>query len=488
MENTYNSVIYFFDRNKYIILAAFAVGIFSHSLSIFTFKFGIDAEGYALAGSADTYLMQQRWGTYVLQLLFPFLKYHIVSQIFGIAMLTLSAVLTVSRHNISNIAKIIFCISAVSYPAPAFLEFFYFQSGYNFTAVFLSVIAYKMIETDSKFTFIPAILILAVSIASYQSVIAVFLTVLMINMLLDYINGKSFSYIFKFIVKSTILLIISVIVYYIIVKLLPYKISGYLTGFYKYGSDDITEVFKKLLKDLAYIMASRYNYTGTANIVSLIAICAMWIIAALKWKNIKKTSLFMILTFGLLLAVFSVNIMLGSYLPIRSMISLAFFFGTPYILILAITENKILKWTVTLIGIYCALIHINFINKQYTAHLLQYETDRVISQRILDGIYNTAPEIYDGKHKIAFIGKIENPARHNMQQGYETFGRSFYEWDNGNPNRMIRTLYLFGLPMNVKLANGEEMNRAKEIAENMPQYPDKDCIILDNNIVIVNLR
>lgn len=499
----------FFIKNKYIILAAFAAGIYAHSLAIWTFKFGIDSAAAALDVNGVRYLNEQRWGAYILHLAFPFLQYHIVSNIFGIAALTLSAVLILSGHNIPSVAKLIFCISVVSYPAPAHLEYFYYQFGYNSLAVLFAVLAYKITETVSKPALIPAVALLSIGIGTYQSVMAVFLSAMMINAILDHIDGKPLSIILKHIVKSTVILIIAVAVYFIIVKLLPYQISRYHLSFLQYKSGNIPKKIMKMLQTVQYMAIGGDKYKFALHRASFIAICAAVIIAAFKWKNLKKIAVFIFLIIGLYLAVFSVNIALGhGAIRARSMVSLAFFFGTPFMLILMIAENKILKAAAITAGIYCAMTHTDFISKLYTSHILQYEQDKIISARILDGIYDIAPEIYDGKYKIAIIGnRIKNPADHNLRYKYETAGQSFYYWGNGDPDRIIRFLYLLGLPLNVKLAGGdtlhnpwglnpnvtvsigdEKMNKVKEIADSMPKWPDKNSIQVYEDIVIIHLR
>ena len=185
-ENIYEFIL----KYKYIVLISFFTGIAVNAVDIFTIKFGIDSEAYTIAAGPQLYYDTQRNGSWILYYILPFARYHIVSQIIGIFALTLAGLLTVSRHNLSNSAKLLFVLLFVTYPNFAFLQYFYFQSAYNFIGLLLVVIAYRLIEKNNILLYFAAVVLLFIGISSYQANIAVFLSVMMINVILDYINDK----------------------------------------------------------------------------------------------------------------------------------------------------------------------------------------------------------------------------------------------------------------------------------------------------------
>ena len=144
-------------ENKNIILISFFAALFINAVDVFTIKFGIDSEIYTITDSPQIYYDQQRYGSWILYYILPFARYHIVSQIIGIFALTLAALLTISRHNLPNGAKLLFVLLFVTYPNFAFLQYFYFQSAYNFTGLLLVVIAYRLIEKNNILLYIPAV-------------------------------------------------------------------------------------------------------------------------------------------------------------------------------------------------------------------------------------------------------------------------------------------------------------------------------------------
>ena len=191
----------FIIKYKTIILITFFIGVAVNAVDVFTIKFGIDSEIYAILNSPKIYFDTQRYGSWLLYYLLPFARYHIISQLIGIFVLTMAALLTISRHNISNNAKLLFMLLFVTYPNFAFLQYFYFQSAYNFIGLLFTVIAYRLIEKNNIIAYIFAVILLLIGISSYQANAAVYLSVMMINITLDYINSKNILNSIKLIIK-----------------------------------------------------------------------------------------------------------------------------------------------------------------------------------------------------------------------------------------------------------------------------------------------
>ena len=64
-----------------ILLIGIFTGIFVNAIDIFTIKFGIDAEVYALYNNPLEYFNTQRYGSYILYYILPFARFHIISQL-----------------------------------------------------------------------------------------------------------------------------------------------------------------------------------------------------------------------------------------------------------------------------------------------------------------------------------------------------------------------------------------------------------------------
>ena len=481
----------FFSQYKYILVVSMIIGIYANSVDIFTFKFGIDSVRFGMDLNGKTYYDQQRYGSYILNNIFPFFRYHIISQITGLLMICLSALLVISRHNIPYHAKAIFVITIVTFPNFSFLQYFYFQSVYNFIALLMTVISYKLIEmnTTKPYNYILSILLLAFAISSYHALFAVFLTVLMINVLLDFMQGRSFTDIIKFSIIAVLVLIAACCTYYVSILILH---DGVLYHYSKYDDSYGTLPIYQITKNICYYiintLISKGHYGEHLFLFPAVILYSIFIIIFIvKNKNLLKTIQLIVLNILLILAVFSITIVLGKHVPSRGSLAVGFLFSIYITIIMIYIKHKYLKYLMYIFITYAVLFHTGYISKYYTATMLQYEEDRDIANHITNMIYKVAPDISSGKYKLAFYGKLHTPQhkRYPLKKGKDVFGASKFMWDNGNPLRMIWMLYLTGLPTNVKLANAQEM---KEQIDSMPSYPSDKCVKVYNDTIIVKLQ
>ncbi len=479
----------FLIKYKYVLIFSIILGILINAIDIFTFKFGIDAEEYAIQNSPETYFNQQRYGSYLLYYLFPFLRYHIVSQILGIIALVFAVLLSIIKLNISNLNRFLFVILTITYSSLCFLQYFYFQSAYNFISMLLVVIVFIAAHKKSILAYIISIILLVIGISSYQSNMAVFLTILMINVILQYLSDKDYKYAVKYILKFTVILLISIILYYILILILSSSINSYHASFISYKAENIFNTLKHITFELVRTMLSindfsnhTANFTGT--FIFIIILLVYWFN-----KNLKTADklFFTALIALLVMSIFSINILLGSMISIRANIPHAFYISSSILIFSVLINNKISKYISIIVSIFVIIFHFNYIVKYNTTSILNYEDDKIFSSILLNNIYTKYPEIYESKYSLTFTGQMHNMNRHPLIISKEVIGESPYTWDYGRPYRMISFLKLMGLPSNINL--GSTSNDMKPFIENMPMWPDENCIQLyDNKTIIVKLR
>ena len=483
-----NTVYDFFKNYRFILLISVIIGILVNAVDIFTVKFGMDSEIYA--SNSAIYYTQQRYGSDLLYYLFPFARYHIVSQLTGMICIALSAMLTISRHNISNFAKGIFVVLVTASPYFSLLQYFYFQSAYNFIYLLITVIVFRILENNKNiFIYIIGILLLALSLSSYQSLFAVYLSVMMINVILDFINNKKIKAALITILKNSLVLIAAVIIYFIVIKIVSTNINSYHAGFIQYLTKDFLDVIKFVIKYIIQVMFGRnFNSFFTANVLVTILLLIMMIYLPVKIFKERNERIFIVVLFiFFILSVFSMNILFGSELPPRTNLSYAFYSAFPVMLFFMYCKRNSLKLLTYLIVFSIIVFQAGNVAKFQTAQLITYNKDKMTAEDLLNRIYKAYPEIYDAKYKIAFTGKIDNPNRHRLAMGYDIYNCSFFNCDNGNPDRYMKILQLLGMPTNVQRENVNDS--MKPFIDKMPMWPDEKCIQLyDNNTVIVKLR
>ena len=489
-EHIYDILSQFFQRNKYILLITILVGLYINAIDIFNFKINIDAERFMVVPDGNIYKdLHQRYGTYLLLHLFPFLQYHTISQITGIILLSLAAIISIDRHNIPHFTKTLYCILLVSFPNFSFLEYFYYQSTYNFIGIFLAVISYKLLE-HSKYIyhyFVPIIL-LTLALSSYPACFAVFLTVMVINIILDYKNNYNYKLAIKHIIIGFIIAIISYILYYASINILTTSTLHFQNRYENIKTNiDIFTRIKQTLITIKDILLSRgffgsHLFTLPATLLYIISTILLY-----KKMDIKKYIFYILLICLLFLSVFSIHIMVYYNIPSRGTLALGFLYAFAIVLFLDIKDIKLHRLIAILFVFISIIYHANYLTQYNTATILQYEDDKRIAYDLINRINKAAPEIYNKQYYITFVGKLglTQQQRPFSKKVKDVYGATIFAWDRGNPYRQIYLLYLMGLPTNVKLDNSQD---SINIANKIPMYPDKDSIIVKENHIYVRLR
>lgn len=482
-------LIEFFTKYKNILLIGIFTGIFVNAIDIFTIKFGVDAEVYALYNNPLEYFNTQRYGSYILYYLLPFARFHIISQLTGIIALTFAALLTVSRHKISNTAKLLFVLLFVTYPNFTFLQYFYFQSAYNFIGLLFVVIGYKLIETNKNiFVYILVLFLLFMGISSYQANFAVYLSVMMINIILDYIEDKDYKKAVKAVLKGSIVLTIVCIIYYIVILVFSSQINSYHSSFITTNFHDFAAHINSVFIFIEQVLLSRGMYgTHTANnTFTYLFIITIIIYASVKCKNKQERFFFLLFIMLFLVGMFSLNIILGTNIPLRASVYIAFYGSFIVMLFYLLSKKNIIKVLSIIITISAVMYHCYYQAQYQTAYILRYEQDKIIAADLISKITEKYPDIYDKEYKIAFTGKIFNQQKHPLVLTKEALGGSLFYWDNGNPVRIYAFLKLHGFPYQVKLSNiTDDM---WQTIKQLPSYPDKNCIGVYKDTIIVKLR
>lgn len=475
------SVQNFFIKYMHVLIISFIAGILINSIDIFTFKFGIDSE---IVPYSNQFLMQ-RYGSLILHNLFPFISYNIISQLTGIISLIFAALLMVSRHNISNTAKTLFIIFFISSSYFTYLQYFFFQSAYNFIGLLFVVAAFRLIENNKNiFTHLLAVFLLFIGISSYQSNLSVFLSVMTFNVMLNFINDKDIKKAVKLIIKGSVILLISLIIYYISVKIMSSGMTEYhlqMILWTKYNTSSI----------LLYIL--KFIFTHDKSLYLYFVTIILYII--FNFNNIKERLLFILLAFLFILSAYSLIIAMGNPMTSRTMTPIAILPAFTFLLIYIFKDNNILKSIAAIFALIIILLNTSTNIKLQNTVKLTYEQDKITASKILDIIYAKYPEIYTGKYKIAFYGRIY-PNKHYLKQSTDVFSNgSFFNWNGGNPGRIYAFLRLMGLPEIIQVNNILQYNRnlsyapdnLKELIKSMPSYPSSNCAELYNDTVVVKL-
>lgn len=472
----------FIIKYKTIILITFFIGVVVNAVDVFTIKFGVDSELYTLENSPQIYFDTQRYGSWLLYYLLPFARYHIISQLTGLFVLTIASLLTISRHNISNNAKLLFMVLFITYPNFAFLQYFYFQSAYNFMGLLFTVIAYRLIEKNNIIAYIIAVVLLFIGISSYQANAAVFLSVMMINVILEYINEKNIKQAIICIFKAVLFLVLSLVIYYILIKIFAGNFNSFHSSSIRYQSNIIDNIGSLITYLYRILISYADNSKHTANIVVSIILIISFIYILIKHYKEKYYLFLILLVIGFIFAFLSLNIFLGGFITVRAEIANGFY--PAFILMLVYVYSSKLKLLIYVIAVCIVFYHACYIAQCQISYYMTYKQDETTAKDIISKIYNKYPEILEKNYKINIIGIMKKNTPHPLLKSSGIFEVSFFKWVE-DQRRMVAFMKLHGLPMDVKL--GKITDNMKKEIKTMPSYPSNDCVKLIGDTVVVKL-
>lgn len=466
----------FFMKNIYIVIISIFVGILINIVDIFTFKFGLDSTIMPYS----VHFKLQRYGSLLLYDIFPFLTNNFISQIIGIISLVFASLLMISRYNISNAAKTIFIILFISSIYLSRLQYFFFQSSYNFIGLFLVVAAFRLIENNKNiFIYIISIFFIFIGISSYQSNFAIYLSVMMLNVVLSFINNKNIKASIILIIKSIIILLLSLLVYYLSIKIISTNISSHFTNMITWTRNNA---------DYINILSNLFNFIIYKNIWFYLYFFVVLLFIIFNFDNLKQRVFFSLLSILLFLAIYSLNILIGNIMPERARTPMALLPAFTFILYFIYKNNNIFKTIVISLSFIPIIINTNNIIKYHVSNVIMYEQDKITTSKVIDIIYTKYPEIFKSKYKIAFYGKVK-PNKHLLKT---PIPYSF--WNDRNPSKMYAFLQLFGFPDTIEfnfIGRYGELNKLPEdiqtIIKKMPSYPSPDCAKLYKDTIYVKL-
>lgn len=489
------AVTLFFKNNYLVILAGFLAGIYVNGFDITNTILSIDKEFFWQFNSTGSlWLEQGRWGMFLLNKIIPTTSYQFISQITGILFLSLSGALIVSKYkNISTGAKTIFCVLFTTAPVFVSMEVFSYQIAYYHIGIFLAVVSYKIFEESllsRKYSFLfPSLAFLIISTGCYQSLVAFFPSVFAVSAFMSYINGdRNIKTIFKLAILVILFMALALLGNSLVLHILGTASNEYNNVFFHWNKLSIYSNVTGILMNINRVLFGSVQYYKLNIVACLMLLVA--IIHIINNKNQKwyKTLLGILCLIALLIgSTQAMRLALGGgFLVVRILAAISIFFAGA-VLIYYVVGSKIEKLFVTVFVIFSVFYHGSVATRQFMAGYYTLESDKTVANLILSRVYDIAPGFYTGRISIAFIGNLDYGKRSPLRiQNEETLGGSFWQWDNGNPNRMLNFMRIMnGLPMRARLAEGDDYQKAKDYSNSMPTWPNKESVKLHKGVVIV---
>jgi len=474
----------FMAANSGVLAVTIGAGIFAYGYQLTQFSFSIDEEVMWQQPYTDAWLEQRRWGMHLFQKLAPEAIYPFTTAAVAIVLLSLSAVLLVARHPVRFSAKLVFCTLFVSFPTFAHIQMFDYMGAYVSVALLMVVAAERLVESAaerSKWLLIPAACLLAVAVASYQSLLFVFVTALLFSLTTEAFGSRlSLERAGKWIAFGGITGVAALVLYYGLDLVLSPRSTGYVESYFRWGTTGTLEVLSALYQSaLPYLRGTPLTHptipTALFPIVVLVVLAARTERPALAYAS----------TFLLVVSPLFVHLAFGTWMASRSMLALPFAFAGLWYLAFAVSP-PILRAGIAGFTCYAIVLHSSVISRASLAQEVTYRADVIVAERVLALIQDVRPRIAEDQTPLAFVGMLD-PKRSMLFARDDVFGGSFWQWDAGNPYRMRLFLLTLGMPATVQVAPASEWPRVRSLSRDMPAWPDRGCVQFREGVVVVKL-
>lgn len=492
--------------NKLFILILFSCGFWIVSLT--SYSISIDDEFSAFRQDQSVWISQGRWTIYLInrfimsQPVIPFLPHLILC-----LSIVISYFLILRAHRLKLEWKSIYIFPVfMAFPTWYFIAEFYANLlAVSFGLILCSIsllifsrlISRRWQSLDKKtffmFFYIQAVL-LSISIGAYQSYLLAYISMGLGILVLKLKQEPRISLIiiYNHLFHLFFVTFSSFILYQVISLLFQAGLKIETTYIDSFFNPQIIvnqpwEVIGSTFMEAIHI------YAGSSDIYG-VSICASGILLLLglvslnytlhDWKQ-KVIAFVMIL--GCISTPFLLNLLAGGAMriPYRS------FIGIPYIIwffAMLVTFSDIAKINKIALMIISVLIFqlANAHSTYNAATQLSLEHDKVLAAKIY---YRLVESLPDDKllsdYKIDFYGA--KPFKSIFPYvPTSTIGHSFFDWDGGNPLRIVSFMQLIGY-YDVSVINCDERNALIKYYKEMPTWPSKGAVRLVGNVFLVKM-
>lgn len=335
-------------------------------------------------------------------------------------------------------------------------------------------------ENSRKIHFIYSVLFFSISISCYQA----YLFYVTVGILSLYVVGSKqykLSFIY-FIFYSILTLILSVSLYFLSLKicLKLYKVDmRYIQQFYdiRLLIDNFYNQIKIVYDDAYYLYVRNKNYF-IAYVPGVTITILLYFLLLFKQKKILSVLMSAIMLF----VPFAMHLT-ADYWPLRAQLAASFVI---WFFAFYVYYNSNNLWKKINVVIVCfTLLQFMYSISYYTSNQkLVYQYDVALASRLYDRIVeaSTDPE---NNIVVDFYGNI--PFKTNLRKiPSGTSGSSFFEWDNGNIERMFDFMRLIGYRNLQRVTDGDVKGRVFEYLK-MPNWPAKGSVKQFGNVVLVKL-
>lgn len=500
-----------FLRSKFYWISVSLISLLSYGFTLTNYSIGVDDEAFDLYFNQGALLSQGRWGAQLTKILFdsytflPFWRDFIaVLLIVSGVTLWVALIKKASNNYFNELSLTIFACVAIS--CPLIVENFIFmmttiEMGLVLCMTGLSLnLFFDYINGENKFrNAMFAVLLLTYGLAFSELAVVYFLLGSLIvcfiyTSLSEYKENYTFKQLFLILIKTIILIMITLILNSLIKnflqKLLSIQDSGYVGNLIAYDFSSLSGFFHSFFNFISLLIQTLPHDNQLGMTIALISSALLFIYAVFLCVSLKKMHC-LIFAVGIILTVFSLyfltgNVHLTKRIFITNSVFVGFVMATIYMALQNVKIWKInLRVIVTIAIVLLLFYQTKYMNQVFFVDHLRYQADSFKARVIADDIN----EMSNKQKGVIFIGQ---PTNYNLPLG-DTVGYSIFQWDRftgiqsqlQNDHRIFNFLKMHGYDF--AKAGGYNENKVVSQADNMPVYPKQGYVKEFNDYIIVKL-
>ncbi len=481
-------------ENVYILLALTGIALSAYGFALFNFNLSIDDEIHAAYnGPVLQWIAEGRWGMYILDVvLLPYTIIPFVPLFLALSFHITAILLMLESWEVkTRLERIIIGAVCIAYPGMAFIYTFYtinFGVGFGLFCVALSLFIYSKSTGRVKWL---AVIPAAFAISIYQGFIPALISGFVISLICDILRSR--QHITKELITISVINLLAFSIYFLIDQLFVLfgrtSTTGYVASYFRIGS---------LQSQFGYVVGRTWSYlvdvySGGKAIYGVqirgfgpLMIVLIMVLGA----NLLRSSLPILMktfaatfTLVLLLLPFATGLFTGGYIAMRFLVSLPIVISG--LTMLAMRNNsRILTTVIAILVGFCVFEFVVAVNHLFAASSLALQEDRLLGSQLIERIdkvrTDAVPESLD---YMEIIGYPSRPATALIPK-IETFGASFFEWDEGNVGRVLAFLQTLGF-QGLEPLPLYERSKMIEVGNSMPVWPDMGSVQIVGDTVLI---
>lgn len=491
----------FLKKNKRISLLALLFSFLCFGFMLTHYMVNIDEETWLLENSdSSLWLLQNRYGIYLYDMLFT--KYGrftpFFSDVMGIVLWNLSGLLFAyvffdfekKDHWWIRLAMLCYYNSVPLCVGEAFA--FTMQIIPEAIALVLTAVAFvgtvKPWQKNNKINIMVILGSLTFSFGVYQALICVYITAVAAWCFCRFLEEKPLC---QEMGVGIFYSVVSIALYYIINFAIG-KLVGtqsYLTGNYIGWLGEQGTLYNLFL---AFANVARVSLGITIEDVhiigaeSLCVLMILFIVTAIVWffrkRGIVKKIGVLLFSLGMVLAPFSLYLVMGTYKTHgRMLIALCLAGMVEILVIYEAFSQKAVQKAVSFIFAGLLIFNASKMNRVYYDSYLVYQYDKSTADAIMYDIQRLG---YDYHTKaVVFIGDRKMDPIPIIKSG--SLGGSFFSWDGGNILRIIDFMELEGYQLNTP--SFQQIEDGLKIRTDMKIWPQEGSIVQTEDSIVVYL-